>query len=56
MDLREIGWKFVSWVHQTQDAQCLALLNTVMNLRVSWEAQGFLTSSQGVTIFSRHQT
>jgi hypothetical protein len=35
MDLREIGWKGVVWMHLTQDRdQWQALVNTVMNLRV----------------------
>jgi hypothetical protein len=34
MDLREIGWKAVDWIHLTQDRdQWQALVNTVMNLR-----------------------
>jgi hypothetical protein len=35
MNLREIGWEFVDWIHPVQDRdQCQALVNTVMNLRV----------------------
>jgi len=34
MDLREIGWESVDWIHLAQDRdQWLALMNTVMNLR-----------------------
>jgi hypothetical protein len=35
MDLREIGWGGMDWIHLAQDMdQWLALVNTVMNLRV----------------------
>jgi hypothetical protein len=35
MDVREIGWKIVDWLHLAQDRdQWLALVNTVKNLRV----------------------
>jgi hypothetical protein len=35
MDLREIGWEGVDWIHLAQDRnQCQALVNTVMNLRI----------------------
>jgi len=35
MDLREIGWKVVDWIHLAQDRdQCCAFVNMVMNLRV----------------------
>jgi hypothetical protein len=36
MDLREIGWEVVDWMHLAQDRdQWQALVNTVMNLRAS---------------------
>jgi hypothetical protein len=36
MDLREIGWGGMDWIDFTQDRdQCRALVNMVMNLRVS---------------------
>jgi hypothetical protein len=36
IDFREMGWKGVDWVHLAQDRdQWLALVNTVINLRVS---------------------
>jgi hypothetical protein len=35
MDLREIGWGGVEWIHQPQDRDCRwAPMNVVMNLRV----------------------
>jgi hypothetical protein len=35
MDLREIVWEYVDWMHLTQDRdQWRALVNTVNNLRV----------------------
>jgi hypothetical protein len=35
MDLREIRWEDVDWIHLTQDTdQWRALVNTVMSLRV----------------------
>jgi hypothetical protein len=39
MDLMEIGWEGVDWIHLAQDRdQWLALVNTVMNLRVPKKA------------------
>jgi hypothetical protein len=36
MDLREIVWEIVDWIHLVQDRdQMRAVVNTVMNLRVS---------------------
>jgi hypothetical protein len=35
MDIREIGWQVVDWIHVAQDRdQWRAVVNTVMNLRV----------------------
>jgi len=44
MDLREIGWVVVNWIHLAQDlGQWWALMNTVINLRVPYKAGNFLT-------------
>jgi hypothetical protein len=35
MDLKEIGWEVVDWIHLAQDRiQCRAVVNMVMNLQV----------------------
>jgi hypothetical protein len=35
MDLREIGWEEVNWMHVTQDRhERWVVVNTIMNLRV----------------------
>jgi hypothetical protein len=35
MDIKDIGWEGVDWIHLTQDRdQWRAIVNTVMNLRV----------------------
>jgi hypothetical protein len=45
MDLREIGWEDMDWMHLGQDKdQRRALVNTVINLRVPLKAENFLTS------------
>jgi hypothetical protein len=34
MDLNEIGWDSMDWIHLAQDSDCLrVLVNTVMNLQ-----------------------
>jgi hypothetical protein len=43
MDLREIGWEGVYWMHLAQD-QWQALVNTVMHLWVLLKGGNFLTS------------
>jgi hypothetical protein len=36
IDLREIGWDIIDWIDLAKDReQWMAILNTVMNLRVS---------------------
>jgi hypothetical protein len=43
MDLNERGYENVDWVHLAQDKdQWQALVNTVMSLRVPWNAGNFL--------------
>jgi hypothetical protein len=45
MDLREIGWKDVDWVHMAQDRdQWQDLVNTVINLRVPKKEGSCLSS------------
>jgi hypothetical protein len=45
MDLKEIGWEGMDWIHLTQDRdQWWALLNIVLNLCVPEKAGIFLTS------------
>jgi hypothetical protein len=35
IDLREVGWEGIDWIDLAQDRdRCLALVNTVMNVRV----------------------
>jgi hypothetical protein len=45
MDLREIGWDGIYWIDLAQYRdQWRALVNTVMNLRVPYNAGKFLSS------------
>jgi hypothetical protein len=45
MDLREIGWDGMDWIDLAQNRdQWKALVNTVMNLRVPYNAGKFLIS------------
>jgi hypothetical protein len=45
MDLREIGFGDVDWIHWAQDRdRWRDLVNTAMNLRVPYNAGNFLTS------------
>jgi hypothetical protein len=44
MDLGEIGWDVVDWIDVAQDVdQWRAVVNTVMNLRVSQNTGKFLS-------------
>jgi hypothetical protein len=45
MDLKEIGWDGMDWIHLAQDKdQWRALVNTVMNLCVPENVGKFLSS------------
>jgi hypothetical protein len=45
MDLREIGWERVDWIHLAQErGHWWAVVNTVMNLPVPPRAGNFMTS------------
>jgi hypothetical protein len=45
MDLGEIEWDGMDWIHLAQDRdQWRALMNTVMNLRVPYKVCKFLSS------------
>jgi len=55
LDLREIGWEGVDWMHLTQDrGQWRASVNTLMNLRVpqkrgnSWLVVWLVASQEGL--------
>jgi hypothetical protein len=42
MDVTEIGWEVVEWIHRDQNrGPWRALVNTVINLRVSQKAEIF---------------
>jgi hypothetical protein len=44
IDLREIGWEGMNWIHLAQDRnQWPALANTVLNLRVPQHVGKFLS-------------
>jgi hypothetical protein len=46
MDLREIGWDVMNWIDLVQDMnQWRALVNTVINLRVSYNVGKFFSNS-----------
>jgi hypothetical protein len=50
IDIREIGWDGVDWIDMAQDRdQWRALVNTLLNLRVPYNAGKFLS---GFTIDS----
>jgi hypothetical protein len=45
MDLKEIGWEEVDWMHLAQDRdQWRGLANTIMNLQDPQTVENFLTS------------
>jgi hypothetical protein len=41
MDVKEVGWEGVDWMYDTEG--WLALLNSVMKLRVPYRAANFMT-------------
>jgi hypothetical protein len=46
MDLREIGWKDVYWIHLAHNRdQWQALLNIVMNFKIPQNVGNFMTHS-----------
>jgi hypothetical protein len=54
MEFREIGWGGMHWVDLAQDRTCRrALVNTVMNFRVSKKVVGKFLSSCATGGFSR---
>jgi hypothetical protein len=53
MDLREIGWRGVEWIHLAQDRdRWRAVVNAVMNLRVMASRSYFSVSLLPLTPFS----
>jgi hypothetical protein len=45
IDLREIGWDILDWIHQAEDGEeLLALVNTAMKLRIPQKAENFFDS------------
>jgi hypothetical protein len=53
MDLREIGWDGMDWVHLAQDRdKWRSLVNTVMTLRAPYNSGKFLSSCR-INGFSR---
>jgi hypothetical protein len=49
MDVRELGFEDVDWFHMAQNRdRWRALVNTVMNFRVSSNSVTFLSSQGGV--------
>jgi hypothetical protein len=45
MDLREVGWEDVDWIHLAQKRdQCQAIVNMLLELRFPNDVENFLTS------------
>jgi hypothetical protein len=56
MDLREIGWGVMDWIHLAQDTdQWRALVNTVMKLQVH-RMLGYSWVSAQLSTFHAHLT
>jgi hypothetical protein len=45
MDLREIGWEYLDWIHLAQDRdQWWTLVNAIINFCVPYKVRNFLTN------------
>jgi hypothetical protein len=45
MDIREVGWEGVDWIHLAENRdQWRAIVNMVMNLRDAYKMGNFMTS------------
>jgi hypothetical protein len=50
MDLKQIGWESVKWIHLTHGGDTLAFVNVIMNLHFSSLSQDIFCFSQVVYI------
>jgi hypothetical protein len=51
MDLKEIAWDAVNWINLAHDRDVWrALVNTVVSLRIPWNARSFLSASGTILI------
>jgi len=56
VDLKEIGYKDVNWIHVAQDrVQCLILMNMVMNTWVSYGSK-FLEQQSEYQLLQKYST